>query len=127
MLCLEWWAWEIMTLLSGYIGVTDQAANVLFFQINGMVFMVCLGLQTASGANIGQQIGRGNIKKAQAYFYAANCVSLVVIILTITFVFALRRPAFSMFTTNKELNDKATSVMWLVCLCWLPDLFQVYL
>jgi MATE family multidrug resistance protein len=29
MLCLEWWAFEIIHIMVGYIGVDEQAANVV--------------------------------------------------------------------------------------------------
>ena len=33
MLCAEWWAFEILTILSGIIGVNEQAAQVIAFNI----------------------------------------------------------------------------------------------
>jgi MATE family multidrug resistance protein len=113
--------------MAGYIGVIEQAVNVLIFQIAALCFMVALGLSSASGAKIGQQIGCGNIKKARAYFNASNCVSIVVISLTVALIFVLRRPAIRVFTSNEEMTDKATSMMWLACLDFFPDMIQGYL
>lgn len=44
MLCLEWWAFEAMTLLTGYIGVDEQAAQIIMFNIIGILFMFALGI-----------------------------------------------------------------------------------
>jgi MATE family multidrug resistance protein len=44
MLCLEWWAFEAIIIMVGYIGVNEQAANVIIFQMAAFVFMVALGL-----------------------------------------------------------------------------------
>lgn len=44
MLALEWWAFELMTLLAGYIGVTEQAAQIVMINITALLFMLPLGL-----------------------------------------------------------------------------------
>jgi MATE family multidrug resistance protein len=33
LLCLEWWAFEVLTLIIGYIGVNQQATFVIIFQV----------------------------------------------------------------------------------------------
>jgi MATE family multidrug resistance protein len=57
MLCLEWWAFEVMTLLAGYIGVDEMAAQVIIMNVLALVFMIAVGLQQAATCLIGQQIG----------------------------------------------------------------------
>lgn len=54
MLMLEWWAYEVMTLLSGYIGVNEQASQVVIMNIIALLFMIALGLNQAASATIGQ-------------------------------------------------------------------------
>ena len=47
MLCPEWWGYEIVTILGGYIGVNEQAVLVVLFNIIAFMFMVPLGLQSS--------------------------------------------------------------------------------
>ena len=54
MLCLEWWAYEIMTLMAGYIGVEVQAAQIVLMNIIAFMFMFALGLSTAACTTVGQ-------------------------------------------------------------------------
>ena len=44
MLCLEWWSFEIMILIAGYIGVDEQASQFLVIQITDLLLMVAFGL-----------------------------------------------------------------------------------
>ena len=44
MLCLEWWAFEVMTLITGYIGVDEQASQVIIINIVAIMYMVSLGI-----------------------------------------------------------------------------------
>ena len=45
MVALEWWAYQLMMVLSGIIGVPEQAAQIVLCNIAGFLFMVALGCQ----------------------------------------------------------------------------------
>ena len=40
MLTLEWWSYEIINFLSGYMGEDELSTNIVFFQVLGILFMV---------------------------------------------------------------------------------------
>ena len=44
MICLEWWCFEIMILMAGYIGVDITAAQIIVYNINSILFMIPLGM-----------------------------------------------------------------------------------
>jgi MATE family multidrug resistance protein len=44
LLCLEWWSFELMTLLAGYISVEAMAAQVILLNISMTFFMIPLGI-----------------------------------------------------------------------------------
>ena len=62
MLCTEWWAFEILILLSGLISVRAQASQVLLANMCAQMFMIPLGLQDATCVLIGNAIGDNNLK-----------------------------------------------------------------
>ena len=53
MLSLEFWSFEILTLMSGYLSVDDTAANVITLNTIYAVFMFIIGLQYAANALVG--------------------------------------------------------------------------
>ena len=57
MQCLEWWAFEVMTLIAGYIGVTEQASQLVLLNIIALLYMIALGIQQAATSTVGSQIG----------------------------------------------------------------------
>lgn len=67
MLALEWWAFEVMTLMAGVLGVTDQAAQIVIINISALMFMLALGAQQSAVATIGPEIGRFRIDLAKKY------------------------------------------------------------
>ena len=115
MLCLEWWAFEVICIMVGYIGVDEQAANVVIFQIVAFLFMIALGFSQASCALIGQQIGNFNIPKAKEYFRACNVVSFCMCSIVLTFFIVLREQWLRIFTNNDSVVEKALSVEFLIC------------
>jgi multidrug resistance protein, MATE family len=57
MTCAEWWCFEIMIILSGYVGVPDEGAQVILLSILGVLFMIALGMQEATVTLVGNTIG----------------------------------------------------------------------
>ena len=89
MICLEWWAYQVMAFMSGYFGVASQAAQIVLTTILSIGFMVALGLQQASSTLVGQEIGKGNVPEAKQFHRATKYVAFgflaVTIAITLTF------------------------------------------
>jgi Na+-driven multidrug efflux pump len=67
MLSIEFWSFEILTLMSGYLSLEETGANVITLNTTYFTFMFVLGLMYAGTAIIGQQIGHKNIPEAKRY------------------------------------------------------------
>jgi len=65
MLCSEWWAYEILTVLAGFIGTEAVAAQAILFQMVTLAFMLPLGMGVASCSIIGNSLGCGRLKLAK--------------------------------------------------------------
>ena len=84
MQCAEWWAFELLAIFAGMLGKHQLAAQVAVINIIGLLYMVPLGIQFATSANVGQQIGSGNIPMAKKH--AITHVSFSIFIMTIIMV-----------------------------------------
>ena len=58
MLCFEWSSQKILILMSGRLGVAEQAAQTIFRTILMLFQGPIIGLQTSMACQIGRQIGR---------------------------------------------------------------------
>ena len=65
MICLDQWCWELMIIMTGYLGVDNQASQIVLMNIVSTCYMVAIGLETTSCTIIGQEIGKGDVKKAK--------------------------------------------------------------
>ncbi len=68
MLCLEWWSFEVLAFMAGYISVEATAAHVVVLNTHVVLIMVPLGAQVAAAVLVGQAMGEGNHRKGRMYF-----------------------------------------------------------
>ena len=89
MLLAEGWAFNVMGVLAGLISVTDQAANTILLMVVNVMFMFPMGIQSAAGAIIGEQIGANRVSVANDYFrvMAIVCICLIVFVQIVIFSF----------------------------------------
>ena len=45
MICSEWWAFEILTVMAGILGVVELACQVIIGNVSATLFTVALGVQ----------------------------------------------------------------------------------
>lgn len=75
MLALTWWTWELMVLISGLLGVKEQAATVIIMNLIGFLYSLAMGFDIATCALVGQQIGNENLEKAKLFFKSSLLTS----------------------------------------------------
>lgn len=116
MLCFEWWAFEILAIFTGYMGVEALAAEVVIINIVSFIFMMPLGISFAASSLTGNFIGQRNTKLAKRYANLAISfgvfASIFVLIFIITFNDALAR----LFTNDEAVIDVIKQVLWVVVL-----------
>ena len=57
MLVPEWWAFEFLIILAGFLDVKDQAVMVVSLSLLGILFMLPTGFSEAAAAVVGNSIG----------------------------------------------------------------------
>jgi multidrug resistance protein, MATE family len=57
MLCFEWWAFELLAIFSGLLGVESLAAEVVIINMVTFIFMLPLGISYAASALVGNYLG----------------------------------------------------------------------
>ena len=136
----EWWNSEVNVLFSGMLasegsteGVQQQGAGSvdrneltlsamsIFQNMNGLFFMVPLGLSMAISARVSQELGAGRAGRARR---SANVGILVTFLETIVVGICLvvfRQYVGSAFTRDQELVDLVASLMVYLCMYHMCD------
>lgn len=69
MLCSEWWAFEVIFILAGILGVLELGALSICLNVHSLLYRLPLGVTEATSALIGNSIGADNVRLA--YRFAA--------------------------------------------------------
>ncbi|XP_042111655.2 multidrug and toxin extrusion protein 1 isoform X4 [Ovis aries] len=74
MLCIEWWAYEIGSFLSGVLGMVELGAQSIAYELAVIVYMVPTGFSVAASVRVGNALGAGDIEQAKT----SSAVALLV-------------------------------------------------
>jgi len=86
MLCFEWWAFELLAIFTGLLGVDQLAAEVMIINLISFIFMLPLGISYSASALTGNYLGEGKIDLAKKFammvvLFDIMCTTIIVIAL----------------------------------------------
>ncbi|KAL4827425.1 hypothetical protein H8958_022819 [Nasalis larvatus] len=77
MLCMEWWAYEVGSFLSGILGMVELGAQSIVYELAILVYMVPAGFSVAASVRVGNALGAGDMEQARK----SSTVSLLITVL----------------------------------------------
>lgn len=78
MVCMDLWGFSLMTLIAHFLGVNENAGQVILLNVLALLYSIPLGFSSGSCALIGKSIGRGKV--ATAKMYAKQSIFLVMLV-----------------------------------------------
>jgi len=91
-----------------------------------VIWMVSVGLQQAASSSIGQQIGKGDVKKAGEYYNVLNKIAVILFLAVLVIVYIFKTNLIMLFTGNKEIITMSTAVFCIALVGTFPDLMLGY-
>ncbi|XP_062098698.1 protein DETOXIFICATION 54 [Humulus lupulus] len=122
-ICLEWWWYEIVTVMAGYLAnpTLAVAATGILIQTTSMMYTVPLALSGCVSTRVGNELGAGNPYKAKlAAMVALGCAFLIGFI-NVTWTVILRERWAGLFTKDDLVMSLVASVMPIMGLCELGN------
>ena len=98
-ICSEWWAFEVLTVISGIISIEAQAIQTIVTSGCAILFEVPLGYQEATCAVIGNCIGAGNVPLARRFMRLTTWVTLGTVF-TLQLMIFFGKDAIAKFYSN---------------------------
>jgi MATE family multidrug resistance protein len=126
MVCLELWAYETMTIVSGLIGVHAQAAQVIQMNVGPFLYYVCSGFKYGVSKEVGNRIGRNNIPGAKHYMHVSNRLAFSVISSVVLLYFIFNKHIIALFTTDPKVILAFESILGYRMLSLFPELWAGY-
>ncbi|CBI20274.3 unnamed protein product, partial [Vitis vinifera] len=67
MVCLEYWAFEILVLLAGLMPNSETTTSLIAMCVNtgAIAFMIAYGLSAAASTRVSNELGAGNLDRAK--------------------------------------------------------------
>lgn len=111
MLCIEWWAYEVGSFLSGILGMVELGAQSITYELAIIVYMIPAGFSVAANVRVGNALGAGNIDQAKK----SSAISLIVTeLVAVTFCVLLlscKDLVGYIFTTDRDIVTLVAQVV----------------
>ncbi|KAF3447371.1 hypothetical protein FNV43_RR12557 [Rhamnella rubrinervis] len=122
-ICLEWWWYEIVTVMAGYLEspTLAVAATGILIQTTSMMYTVPLALCGCVSTRVGNELGAGNPYKAKLAAMVALGCAFVIGFINVTWTVILRERWARLFTKDIQVKQLVASVMPIMGLCELGN------
>lgn len=126
MLCFEWWAFELLALFTGLLGVDQLATEVMIINMISFIFMLPLGISYSASALTGNYIGEGKIDLAKKFaqmtiIFCIFCTSIIVLAL-----YLFKDSVTSLFTKEPKVIKIFDDTMWVLLIyIWFDTIHGV--
>ncbi|CAF2195341.1 unnamed protein product, partial [Brassica napus] len=129
MICLEWWSFEFLVMLSGILPNPRLETSVLSVCLSTIstLYQIPESLGAAASTRVANELGAGNSKKARMAVYTVMVIAGVESILVGALVFAARNVFGYLFSSEPEVVDYVRSMAPLVALSVIFDALHAVL
>ncbi|EYU22869.1 hypothetical protein ABFS82_03G108300 [Erythranthe guttata] len=122
-ICLEWWWYEIVTVMAGYLPNPKLAlaATGIVIQTTGLMYTVPMALAGCVSARVGNELGGGKPYKAKLAAIVALICAFGVGFINIIWTVIFREKWGELFTKDEMLKSLVSSVLPIIGLCELGN------
>ncbi|XP_031097399.1 protein DETOXIFICATION 54-like [Ipomoea triloba] len=122
-ICLEWWWYEIVTVLAGYLPNPRLAvaATGIIIQTTSLMYTVPMALAGCVSARVGNELGAGKPYKAKLAAMVALACAYVIGFMNVIWTVIFREKWAGLFTKDEMLKALAASVLPIIGLCELGN------
>ncbi len=125
MICLDWWAYEVMNVMAGIIGAEELSVNVALVQINLLFFMIPVGIGSSACTFVGNRIGAGDIHAGKFYILVGLGLNWGTIAGMALLLLIFRYPvAYYFFHNEGIVIDLFSNVVYILLLAEIFDTAQ---
>nr|XP_023509383.1 multidrug and toxin extrusion protein 1 isoform X2 [Equus caballus] len=103
MLCIEWWAYEIGSFLSGILGMVELGAQSVVYELAIIVYMIPTGFSVAASVRVGNALGAGNIEQAKRSSAVALLITGLFAVIFCVLLLSCKDLVGYIFTTDGEI------------------------
>jgi MATE family multidrug resistance protein len=119
--CFDMWSFAILTYISHYLGINENAAQVILYNLVGLLYAIPLGFNSAACTLVGRNIGRWNVAKAKLYGYQTIFLTIMISIIPSACLAIFPEEILYLFTDDIEVHEAARFGMILSSAGFIAD------
>ncbi|KAJ0043616.1 hypothetical protein Pint_18703 [Pistacia integerrima] len=129
MICLEWWSFEIVILLSGLLPNSKLETSVLSICLitTSLHYVIPCGIGAAASTRVSNELGAGNPGAARLAVYVVMILAVSEAVIVSITLFFCRYVLGYAYTNDKEVVDYVIELAPLLCLSVIMDSMQAVL
>ncbi|CAN1268710.1 Protein DETOXIFICATION 12 [Linum perenne] len=126
MVCLEWWSFELLVLLSGLLPNPALETSVLSVCLTTIAtfYSIPYGLGAAASTRVSNELGRGKPELARISVFSVMSIAVAEALVVSLSLYACRHAFGYSFSNEKEVIDYVTRMAPLICLSVIMDSLQ---
>ncbi|CAI2365228.1 unnamed protein product [Moneuplotes crassus] len=125
-ICCEWWMYEVLTILTGWIGVTELATLVIIFNTHNFVYDFSYGLSQATSSAIGRALAEFGKVEAQKFLkYIMSIEALICILMTSLYLLLFPQEAIGVFSEEKDVTQLFMDSLYYIIFMIVFDSVQI--
>jgi len=114
---MEWIAFEISTMIAGFLQDDDVlAAHAATLNYLGMNAMISLGISLATSVFVGNAAGEGLVRKTQKYAYVGVSINLLAITCCDFLLLSMRSSVAWFYTEHTNVNGLIINMLTIYCI-----------
>ncbi|XP_048222589.1 multidrug and toxin extrusion protein 1 [Perognathus longimembris pacificus] len=103
MLCIEWWAYEVGSFLSGILGIVELGAQSIVYELAVIMYMIPVGFSVAASVRIGNALGAGNIEQAKKSSVVSLLLTVIFSVAFCILMLSCKDFVGYIFTTDQDI------------------------
>ena len=120
-LATEWWAWEIVGLVTAALGTTALASQSVLLITSSVTYQLPYGAAVAASVRVGNMLGAGNLPEARRATHASLLLAFAIGLLNSSLVFVARHQWGYLFSSDPVVVRLVATVLPIVALFQLAD------
>ncbi|XP_006877493.1 PREDICTED: multidrug and toxin extrusion protein 2 [Chrysochloris asiatica] len=111
MMCIEWWAYEIGSLLMGLLSVLDLSAQAIIYEVSTVTYMIPMGLSIAVCVRVGTALGAADTEQARRSAISGVLCTVGISLVVGTLLSILKNKLGHVFTNDEEVITLVNQIL----------------
>lgn len=122
-ICLEWWWYEIMTILAGYLPNPQVAvaATAILIQTTALMYTIPMSLGSSVSTRVGNELGANRPERARNASLVALASAFVVALVGVIWTTVFRHEWGTLYTSDASVLVLTAAALPLIGLCELGN------